>query len=67
MAKTLIQLTKKFVSENENWYLDPYDSYTEIGMDDKQNFGGLVAALEDRGREFLITESDSFYIVKVFD
>jgi len=68
MTETTTELVEKFVSENEGWYVDTYDSYTEVGIENKQNFGGFLVALEDRDIGYHIVQSglDGWYIVEVY-
>jgi hypothetical protein len=68
MTETTTKLVQKFVSKDESWYIDTYDSYTEVGIENKQIFGGFLAALEDRDIEYHIVQSglDGWYIAEVY-
>jgi phenylalanyl-tRNA synthetase beta subunit len=67
MTETITQLAKKFVSENENWYVDTNDSYIEVAMENKQNFGGFLTALNERDAEYHISQTgyDDWFVVEV--
>jgi hypothetical protein len=67
-TETTAEIVEKFVSDNVGYYLDTYESYTEVGIEDKQLFGAFLASLEDRSIKYHIVQSglDGWYIVEVY-
>jgi hypothetical protein len=67
MTETTTEIVKKFVSEKENWYVDSYDSYQEVLVENKETFAGIIAALEDRQIDIHIDAyTGNGYTVKVY-
>ena len=68
MTGTTRNLAKKFVSEDDEWYVDIYEANTVVGMDDSSNFGGFLAALHDRDIDHRVVESgeEGWFTVEVY-
>ena len=67
MKTTITELVQKFVSDTENWYVDTHNSVTYVGIENKQNFGGFIGALEKRNVEYFVTiEKENNHEVRVW-
>jgi hypothetical protein len=67
MTETTTDIVEKFAPVNGNWYVDTYDSYTEVGMESMDSFSRFIAELDNRSIENDIINSgiDEWYVAYV--
>lgn len=67
MKETITELVEKFVQDDENYFVDTYSSYTVVGIENRENLAGFVAALEERGIEYREVDNSEKPVIRVFD
>lgn len=65
MEETITELAEKHAPENGNWYIDTYDSYIEVGMEDP--FARFLDELEERNIDYgLVDDGANGFVVNVY-
>lgn len=66
---TIPSLVEGFVEEGSNWHYDVYDSYTEVGMENKSDFDAFIVRIGKENIEYEIQSltTDPEHVVHVFE
>lgn len=58
--KTITQLVVQSVNKKyDNYYVDTYDSYTEVGITSKEGFSSFLSELEERNIDYQVQEKNT--------
>jgi hypothetical protein len=68
MTNSIGELVERFVELDSNWYLDTYNAYIEVGIENKGNFEEFIQELKNRNISYEIQSVafDEEHIVHIY-